>query len=174
LRYNEPSFLNCIPSAVDVDQPQFLSLPEGRDMICPNCFTLIRFSEAFCSKCGTPVLRSRANAIDFGHMGLRPADSVPVETSQGGIWEPQGTSDEKLINQEFMSRRPPRIPPKRRSDMKGVQFQPFPQVLPVGKDDEDVAARKGGYQGFCPYCDCDQPLIIANQKRYCPGCQRLV
>jgi hypothetical protein len=142
-------------------------------MICPNCFTLIKFSEAFCSKCGTPVLRARANAIDLGHMGVRPADTVPVETSRGGIWEPQGISDEKLINQEFMSRRPPRFPPRREHLTKGVDFQPFPQIVPVDMDDENVAARKSDYQAYCPFCDCDQPLQIANQKRYCPGCHRL-
>jgi hypothetical protein len=137
-------------------------------MICPNCFTLIKFSEAFCSKCGTPVLRSRANAIDLGHMGQRPIDTVPVETSQGGIWEPQGTSDEKLINQEFMSRQPPRIPPPRRSDGKGVNFQPFPQILPLAMNDEDVAARKG----YCPNCDGEEPLQTFKQRRYCPNCRR--
>ena len=65
-------------------------------MICPNCFTMIEFSETICSKCGTPLLRRRADAIDLGHMGPRPTDTIPVETSRGGIWEPQGVSDEKL------------------------------------------------------------------------------
>ena len=140
-------------------------------MICPNCFTMIEFSETICSKCGTPLLRRRADAIDLGHMGPRPTDTVPVETSRGGIWEPQGVSDEKLIQQDFMSRRPPRIPPPRRSDMKGVKFQPFPQIVYVDKSGEDVAYRKSDYQSYCPRCD-DQPLQIVNQKRYCPVCKR--
>ena len=143
-------------------------------MICPNCFTLIKQAEAFCSKCGTPVLRARANAVDFGRMGPRPKDSVPAPTSLGGIWEPQGDTDENIIHKEFMSRRPPRIPPPRRSNAQGLKIQPFPQIVPVDMDDENIAARKGFYQSYCPHCDCDQPLQLVNQKRFCPGCKRLL
>ncbi|MBM3792190.1 MAG: hypothetical protein FJW35_17825 [Acidobacteria bacterium] len=140
-------------------------------MVCSSCQTLILPEDFFCRKCGAPVTRQRAGAIDYGRMGRRPADAVPVPTGRGAIWEPQGVSDAELQQREFMARRPPPIAPPPRGGR--VKFHGTTQVNFVENGGEATAARRGDYQAYCPRCDSDEPLQQVGRQRICPGCKRV-